>query len=233
MITDETRQAIPGMHEKGMKIRQISRTPGISRNTVRTVLKGDTLEEKGPSTSFEDEMPLIRETFTRCRGNVVRVAEVLAEKGTAVGCSTPTRIARDQGLRGPRKPRSGAYTFGPGEEMQHDTSPHKVLLDGKSTTAQCAGLVLAYSRRLLIRYCPCFTRFVAKVLLAEAFAFTGGVCNRVVIDNTSVIVACVSGPDARISPKMEAFGRIYDIAFVPYRIGYADRRARSNGLFPT
>jgi len=39
MISDETRQAILGMHGKGMKIRQISRALSISRNTVRTVLK--------------------------------------------------------------------------------------------------------------------------------------------------------------------------------------------------
>src|SRR5208283_5100281 len=198
MITDETRQAILGMHDKGMKIRQISRTLGVSRNTVRTVLNGGNPEEKGSSTSFEDEMPLIREIFLQCRGNVVRVQEILAEKGIVIGYSTLTRIARDQGLREPQKTRAGAYTFGPGEEMQHDTSPHKVLLDGKPTTAQCAGLVMAYSRRVFIRYYPCFTRFEAKVFLAEAFAFMDGVCGRVVIDNTSVIVAHGSGPDAQI-----------------------------------
>ena len=40
MISDETREAIVGMRDKGMKIRQIARTLDISRNTVRTVLKG-------------------------------------------------------------------------------------------------------------------------------------------------------------------------------------------------
>ena len=231
MITDETRQAILGMHDKGMKIRQISRKLGVSRNTVRTVLKGGTPEEKGSSTSFEDEMPLIREIFLQCRGNVVRVQEILAEKGIAIGYSTLTRIARDQGLREPQKTRAGAYTFGPGEEMQHDTSPHKVLLDGKPTTAQCAGLVMAYSRRIFIRYYPCFTRFEAKVFLAEAFAFMDGVCGRVVIDNTSVVVAHGSGPDAQIAPEMEAFSRMYDIAFVPHRINHADRKARIERTF--
>ena len=38
MIADETRQAIVGMHEKGMKIRQIARSLGVSRITVRTVV---------------------------------------------------------------------------------------------------------------------------------------------------------------------------------------------------
>lgn len=225
MISDETRQAILGMYEKGMKIRKISRTLGISRNTVRTVIKGGAPEEKGPSTSFDEEMPLIREAFAGSRGNVVRVQEILADQGIAIGYSTLTRIVRDQGLRQKRK-RAGEYTFGPGEEMQHDTSPHRVILDGKTVSAQCAGLILAYSRRLFIRYYPCFTRFEAKVFLAEAFAFMEGVTERVIIDNTSVIVSCGSGPDAQIAPEMQAFARIYDIAFVPHRIGHADRKAR-------
>ena len=118
MITDETRRAILGMYEKGMKIRQISRTLGISRNTVRTVLKSGAPEEKGSSTSFEDEMPLIREAFVRSRGNVVRVQEILSQRGIAIGYSTLTRIVRDQGLREPARARDGEYTFGPGEEMQ-------------------------------------------------------------------------------------------------------------------
>jgi transposase len=231
MISDETREAIVGMRDKGMKIRQISRTLGISRNTVRTVLKGSRTKERGCGTSFENEMPLIREAFLRCRGNVVRVAEILAEQGVAIGYSTLTRIAREQGLREPRKTRAGAYTFGPGEEMQHDTSPHKLILDGKQTTAQCAGLILAYSRKLFIRYYPCFTRFEAKIFLSEGFAFMQGVCDRVVIDNTSVIVARGSGPDAEMAPEMEAFGRIYNMSFVAHRIGHADRKARIERTF--
>jgi hypothetical protein len=94
---------------------------------------------------------------------------MLAEHGISIGYSTLTRIARELGLREPEKKRAGVYTFGPGEEMQHDTSPHKVILAGKPMTAQCAGLILAYSRRLFIRYYPCFTRFEAKVFLADAF----------------------------------------------------------------
>jgi len=231
MITDETRTAILLMHEKGMKIRHISRTLGISRNTVRTVLKGGTPLENAAGTSFEDELPLIREVFLDCKGNVVRVQETLAERGISIGYSTLTRIAREQGLREERKTRAGAYSFGPGIEMQHDTSPHKVLLDGKPTIAVCAGLILAYSRKLFIRYYPCFTRFEAKVFLADGFGFMDGVTDRLVIDNTSVIVARGSGPGAEMSPEMEAFARIFGITFVAHRINHPDRKARIERTF--
>lgn len=226
MIAEDTRQAIASLHERGMKIKQISRTLGVSRNTVRKVVQGRHEGHTQSTTRFEEHLPLIKETYLLCRGNVVRVAEILADRGISIGYSTLTRIAREHGLRQPRKQRAGAYTFEPGIEMQHDTSPHRLVLGEKTITAQCAGLVLAYSRRLFIRYYPRFTRFEAKVFLADAFAYMDGVCERVVIDNTSVIVAHGSGPDAEMAPEMVAFGRIFGVRFIPHRIGHADRKAR-------
>jgi len=226
MIPDDTRHSIVAMHQQGMKIRQIGRTLGISRNTVRKVVQDKHGERRGSSTAFEKELPLIKETYLQCAGNVVRVQEILEDRGISIGYSTLTRLAREHGLREPQKQRAGAYTFDPGIEMQHDTSPHKLVLGAKPITAQCAGLVLAYSRRLFIRYYPRFTRFEAKVFLADAFLFVDGVCKRIIIDNTSVIVAHGSGPDAEIAPEMAAFGRIFGTRFVPHRIGHADRKAR-------
>lgn len=231
MISEDTRQTIASLHERGIKIREICRMLGISRNTVRKVLQGRHGGHTGATTAFEKELPMIKAAYLQCEGNVVRVQEILADRGISIGYSTLTRIAREHGLREPRKQRAGAYTFDPGMEMQHDTSPHKVVLAGKPITAQCAGLVLAYSRRLFIRYYPRFTRFEAKVFLAEAFSFLDGVCQRVVIDNTSVIVAHGSGPDAQMAPEMEAFGRIFGTTFVAHRIGHADRKARIERSF--
>ena len=226
MIAEDTRQAIASLHERGMKIRQISRTLGVSRNTVRKVVQGRHEGHSQSTTAFEEHLPLIKETYLLCRGNVVRVQEMLEDRGISIGYSTLTRIAREHGLREPCKQRAGAYTFEPGIEMQHDTSPHSLVLGGKSITAQCAAIALAYSRRLFIRYYPRFTRFEAKVFLADAFAFMDGACERVMIDNTSVIVAHGSGPDAEIAPEMTGFGRIYGVRFVPHRIGHANRKAR-------
>ncbi len=133
---------------------------------------------------------------------------------------------RDLELREDRKKRAGTYEFGPGEEMQHDTSPHQAVIGGRKVKAQCAGLVLAYSRRLYLQYYPAFTRFEARVFLTSAFQFMEGTCPRCVIDNTSVVVAHGSGPGADIAPEMERFGQIFGVSFVPHAIGQADRKAR-------
>jgi hypothetical protein len=159
---------------------------------------------------------------------VVRVQEILQDQhGHRVPYSTLTRIVRNLDLREEkRKHRSGTYAFAPGEEMQHGTSPQVVLLGGKKVKAQCAGLVLAYSRRLFIQYYPAFTRFEARVFLDAAFQFMDSTCPRCIIDNTSVLVAHGSGPETDIAPEMERFGQVFGVTFIPHVVGDADRKAK-------
>lgn len=225
MKNQEIVQAILSLKEKGIALREISRLLRVSRNTVRRVLRGK--ERPQRASRYEDLTPLIEEQLRLCKGNAVRVQEILQEHGHAIPYSTLTRVVRDLELREEaRKKRSGTYQFGPGEEMQHDTSPHRLEMGGKKVTAQCASLVLAYSRKLFIQYYPAFTRFEAKVFLREAFLFMDGACPRCTIDNTSVIVAHGSGPDAEIAPEMEHFGKIFGVKFIPHAVGDADRKAR-------
>jgi transposase len=182
---------------------------------------------------YEELSPIVPEVFKRSEGNVVRVQEILkSEYSRTVPYSTLTRIVRDLDLREDKKKRrSGTYEFGPGQEMQHDTSPHQVLMGDKKVRAQCAGLVLGYSRKLFIQYYPSFTRFEARVFLDAAFRFMDGTCPRCIIDNTSVIVAHGSGPDAEIAPEMERFGQIFRVKFIPHAMGDADRKAKMERNF--
>jgi hypothetical protein len=206
-------------------LRKIAEILKLSRNTVKRVVRGE-WQKPCRQSPHEELIPLVREEFANTQGNVVRVREILEGRGHEVPYSTLTRIVREQELRDNGKKRSGAYTFGPGEEMQLDTSPHQVELGGKKVKAQCAGLVLAYAKRLFIQYYPAFTRFEARVYLDAAFRFMNGTCPRCVIDNTSVLVAHGSGPDAEIAPEMERFGAIYSTRFVPHAVGDPDRKAR-------
>ena len=154
------------------------------------------------------------------------MAELLAaDYEREVSYSTLTRWVREAGLRAPPE-RAGFYVFAPGEEMQHDTSPHRVTVGETSVTAQCAGLVLAYSRRLFIQYYPRFGRFEARQFLLEAVRFMDGACGRCVIDNSSVILAGGAGLDAIIAPEMAAFGRTLGFTFLAHRVGDPDRKGR-------
>jgi len=228
MIPETIRQAILTLKEQGRPLREISRALKVSRNTVRRVLRA------GPHPKAAPEDPRVQATagllpalFRECKGNAVRIQEILkASHGIDLPYSTLTRLIREHTeLRAPKK-RSGTYTFGPGEELQHDTSPHRLTLGGKTLKGQCASLVLAYSRMLFIQYYPTFTRFEAKAFLTEALRFFDGACARCVIDNTSVILAGGSGPHALIAPEMEAFGALFGMAFMAHAIGHSDRKGR-------
>jgi len=233
MITQESQQAIWSLYQQGVQIRQISQILKLSRNTVRRVIRGKWQKTPLRESPYEELFPLVQEVFKIAKGNVIRVQEILQDQyGRGVPYSTLTRIVRGLDLREDNpKPRSGTYEFGPGQEMQHDTSPQVVLLGGNQVKAQCAGLVLAYSRKLFIQYYPAFTRFEARVFLDGAFQFMDGTCPRCIIDNTSVLVARGSGPEADMAPEMERFGQVFGVTFIAHAIGDADRKAKMERNF--
>ena len=168
----------------------------------------------------------LKSAFERAQGNVSRMGELLAaEYDREVSYSTLTRWVREAGLRAPPL-RAGFYEFAPGDEMQHDTSPHRFIVGDTTVTAQCAGLVLAYSRRLFMQYYPRFGRFEARQFLLEAIRFMDGACRRCVIDNSSVILAGGAGADAIIAPEMAAFARTLGFEFMAHRVGDPDRKGR-------
>lgn len=196
----------------------------LSRNTVRRILK------PAPDTEDVTALPLpaayLKSAFERAQGNVSRMSELIAaEYDRPVSYSTLTRWVREAGLRAPPV-RAGFYVFLPGEEMQHDTSPHRLTVGDTTLTAQCAALVLAYSRRLFCQYYPRFGRFEARVFLLEAIRFMDGACDRCVIDNSSVILAGGAGADAIIAPEMAAFARTLGFEFMAHRVGDPDRKGR-------
>jgi transposase len=222
----EIRNSVRVLKDQGHSLREISRVLRLSRNTVRRILRAHERQAAASLPCAAQTLAKLEDAFSRARGNVVRVQQLLAdENDLQVSYSTLTRWIREAGLRSPPR-RSGEYRHAPGAESQHDTSPHRVVIAGKPVTAQCAGLVLAYSRRLFVQYYPRFTRFEAKHFLLEAARFMNGTCPLCVIDNTSVIVADGTGADAVIAPEMAAFARTLGFRFQAHEVGHADRKGR-------
>ncbi len=160
----------------------MSRLLGLSRNTVRRILREPAVATARVAALDEATQRRVKAVYERAQGNAVRMGQILAaEYDQWLPYSTLTRWVRQAELRRPPK-RSGEYHFAPGQEMQHDTSPHRLEVAGKPLVAQCAGLTLAYSRRLFIQYYPTFKRFDAKHFLLRAAQFMDGTAPRCVID---------------------------------------------------
>ena len=129
MITPEIRQAILALHHKKTAVRKIARLLKISRNTVRQAIRQPSAREAQQPQMPQYLQAPIQAAFVRCEGNVVRVQEVLeADHKITIPYSTLTRWVREADWRAPKQ-RSGRYHFAMGEEMQFDTSPHRLALD--------------------------------------------------------------------------------------------------------
>ena len=225
MTPIEISNSVQALKAQGRSLHEISRLLHLSRNTVRRILRKQDAPAVTPPVDAAMQQRL-KEAYLRAQGNAVRIAQILAdEDGSAPPYSTLTRWVRQAELRAAPR-RSGEYHFTPGEEMQHDTSPHRVTIAGKTFTAQCAALTLAYSRRLYVRYYLRFTRLEAKHFLLQAAQFMDGTCPRCVIDNTSVMVVGGAGADAVIAPEMEAFAATLGFKFMAHRVGDPNRKAR-------
>ena len=156
----------------------------------------------------------------------MRVHEELIASGAALSYQSLTGFCRKHGIGQQPIVPAGRYHFEPGEEMQHDTSPHDVVVDGKKYKAQTASAVLCYSRMLFFQINPTFQRFDCKVFLTDALRYMGGVCERVMIDNTHVVVLRGTGREMIPVPEMDAFAERFGFRFAAHAIGDPNRKGR-------
>ena len=228
MLDADRRLAILTLSQKGRGVRTIARAVGVSRNTVRRVLESGSAKAQEPARpeQLSPALEAIQDLYRDCEGNRVRVWEELEAKGTVVPYQTLTAFMRRHGIGVKKKERAGRYPFEPGEEMQHDTSPHDVTVGGRKRRLQCAALILCHSRMLFAQCYPTFPRFCAKVFLTEALLFLGGAAKRCVIDNTNVVIAHGTGKKAVIAPEMEAFAERFGFMFVAHALGDVNRKGR-------
>jgi transposase len=225
MKSTQISNSVKALRAQGHSLHEISRLLRLSRNTVRRILREPQAAPASPTPQVAVQQRL-KDVYARAQGNAVRMAQILAdEHDLALPYSTLTRWVRQAELRAAPQ-RSGEYHFAPGQEMQHDTSPHRLTIGGKTLTAQCAALTLAYSRRLYVRYYLRFTRLEAKHFLLQAAQFMGGACTRCVIDNTSVMVVGGAGAEAVFAPEMEAFAATLGFKFMAHRVNDPNRKAR-------
>jgi transposase len=228
MLSQAQRTAILELSAKGASKYEIARVLQLSRPTVRKVLRSNSTQvpEIPRPEKAEPYRQLILDLFPACKGNLVRVHEELLGSGAELSYPALTAFCRRQGIGQTPIVPAGQYHFDPGIEMQHDTSPHQVEVAGKMYKAQTASAVLCYSHLLFFQINPTFQRFDCKVFLTDALRYMGGVVERVMIDNTHVVVLRGTGKEMIPVPEMEAFGERFGFRFVAHERGDATRSAR-------
>jgi len=233
MLDQKTRSAILMLHEKGLRIRAIARALKVSRESVKAVIASGSAEVPMPTRpeKASDYLDEVRQLYAGCKGNLVRVHEELCAMGAVLSYPALTAFCRRHGIgHEPPKPE-GRYHFRPGQEMQHDTSPHVADVGGREREVQTASLVYCCSRLQFFQMYPRFTRFECKVFLDEGIRYAGGAAADCMIDNTSVVRLRGTGPSMVPVPEMVAFGERYGFRFIAHEVGDANRSARVEGPF--
>ena len=197
-------------------IKAIARDRGLSRNTVRKVLRsgatcfayerGDQPYPKlGP---YLDELErLLTENEKRSRRErvtLLRISEDLGRSGYGGGYDAVRRYARRwRAARG--SGGSDAFiplSFAPGEAYQFDWSHEIVVLGGVTITLKVAHVRLCHSRMMFVRGYPRETQEMVFDAHERAFAFFGGACTRGIYDNMKTAVdAIFAGKERRFNRR--------------------------------
>lgn len=233
MLDEATRGAIVKLHEQGHGSRAIAQALGIARASVRRVLDSGSVKvpEIQRAALAEPWREQILELYTRYQGHLGRVHEALSERGARLSYPALTAFCRRHHIgHTPARP-AGRYEFGPGTEMQHDTSPHHAKIAGVSTRVQTASLVLCYSRMIFFQHYPQFRRFECKAFLSAAIGYFGGAAAACMVDNANVVVASGTGAQMIPAPEMAAFAERYGFVFKAHEKGDANRSARVEAPF--
>jgi len=228
MLSQSQRTTILELQAQGVRQREIARVLNVSRLSVRKVLRSNSAQVPTlpRPEKAEPYRPQILELLNTCKGNLVRVQEELAVRGATLSYQTLTAFCRRHGIGQAPPVAAGQYDFPPGQELQHDTSPHEVQLGGQRRRVQTASAVLCYSRLLFFQLYPTFQRFDCKVFLTEALRYFGGATQRVMIDNTHVVVLRGTGREMVPVPEMAAFAERFGFRFVAHELGDANRSGR-------
>lgn len=228
MLDKETRTAILALYNRGHAQRAIAKDLKISRISVKRVLSSGITEPAAARRDCQLDPHLvdIRSLHAECKGSVKRVQEKLQDLGCEVSYSTLTWFCRENGIGVEEKIPAQRIVTGPGEEMQHDTSPYTILVGGKKVHRDAASLVLGYSRMIYVQFYATFDRFHCKTFLTQAFQYFGGTCRRCMIDNTHVIILCGTGKSAQAAPEIESFEERFGFRFEAHELGHADRSGK-------
>jgi len=228
MIAADKRKAVFLLHQEGMALGEIARRLGLSRNTVREIIR-----QQGalPQTVRRDKIRLDPELLARlyqeCEGRIQRVWEKLVEEeGVRVTYPTLTRIVRELDLGDTRKDRCDRVPDQPGAEMQHDTSgPYRLLLGEQGARLVASLLYLRYSKRRYLKFYRVFNRFRMKGFFHEALGHWRYAAPKCIVDNTSLVRLRGLGEHAVIVPEMAAFALQYGFAFICHAKKHPNRKA--------
>jgi transposase len=209
-----------------------------SRKVVRRVLEEEGLSDppaQPPTRKLEPYHQCIEDKAKKglTTSRILREVKELGYTGERTILASHVREVKARLPGQPKTRLKRRFETAPGEEMQIDWSPYRVLIGGVSVLVHALGVLLCSSRKLYLR---CYRDERQSTLLeglASAFEYFDGVAHRVVLDNmsTAVLGRFVAKGKALFHPRFLDFARHYGFEPFPCRIKDPDRKGKKEKSF--
>lgn len=190
---------------QGQSIKALVRKTGLSRNTIREVIRSDTAHRQYTRThqplpklstfvtQLEDWLEADMKRSKKERPTAMNYFNQLVAQGYDGGYDSVRRFVKDWQTQ-KQSSLTKTYvplSFSPGEAYQFDWSEEIVELGGVAQTVKIAHFKLCYSRKFFI---IAYLREKQEMLFdahAQAFHFFGGLCERGIYDNMKTAVQSI------------------------------------------
>lgn len=212
-------------HRDGMSRRAIARALGVSRNTVKKILRAHAQARKEPHTTlpkppkraprgkktdrFRERVEQLLEKYANITAQ--RVFEILTEAGYDGGYTAIKELVRALRPKPKPKPSLKPPQWGPGKMAESDWSPYELtLVSGRPLKVQLSSYVLTHSKRT---YYQAFESYDVHALMAGhvgAFERFGGVAECCKYDGQAA-VARWEGNQPIYNPRFLAFCAHYEM----------------------
>lgn len=233
---EELIHQVVALGRDGLSRRAISRALGISRNTVKKILRKHARARREPHTAlaappkraprgkkidaYRAQVESLVEKYDGGGSDAVgrqaitaqRVLEILIESGYGGGYTAVKELVRELRPEPKRKPSLQTPDWGPGKMAESDWSPYELrLLSGRKLKLQLFSYVLAHSTR---KHYQAFESYDVHALMAghvEAFERFGGVAERCKYDGQKAVVIRWEGSQPIYNPRFLAFCAHYEM----------------------
>jgi len=217
-------QKIRTMQENRQGIKAIARTLKLSRNTVKKYLRSTEppvfkkREYALKIAPYEDKIvEMVRKKYIG-----TRIYEELVAEGYRGSLKTlSNHLARIRSEEREKGRSTVRVETGPGEQMQYDWTEWEISLGGTVRTVYIHAVVLGYSRLTHFSCSATIRQEDVMKALERAFAFFGGTCRTLLMDNGSqMVVENRKEKGVRFNESFLMFCGLYGIdpeACQPYR----------------
>jgi len=216
---------IRNMKDRGMSNREIANELGISRNTVRKMIKVTKVPDpkrRKRASKLDPYRSRIRELIEKYNLSSIRILEEIRKTGYEGGYTILKDYCAE--LRKDRRIQAVyRYETEPGKQSQVDFGEFgHIDIDGKQRKLYTFSMILGYSRMRYVEFTTDIsTENVIKMHL-NAFSFYGGFADTILYDNMKQIVIDwkIKASESTFNTKFMDFAEYYGIVIrlcYPYR----------------